>query len=78
MRFSFGEPGTVQVSSDMPMLRLFLMTRSAANVQAVQLELAQRAYMNEGSREFDHELANTLRDTLQQLVETLVASATVQ
>ncbi len=50
----------------------------AANVQAVQLELAQRAYMNEGSREFDHELANTLRDTLQQLVETLVASATVQ
>jgi len=50
----------------------------AADVQAVQLELAQRAYMNEGSREFDHELANALRDTLQQLLETLVASATVQ
>lgn len=50
----------------------------AANAHAVQLELAQRAYMNEGNREFDNDLAATLRDTLQQLLEAFLAVAAVQ
>jgi N-formylglutamate amidohydrolase len=47
-------------------------------VHAVQLELAQRAYMNEVSRDYDDELASSLRRTLRQLLDTFVASATVQ
>lgn len=50
----------------------------AAGVHAVQLELAQRAYMNEETREFDAERASALRDTLRQLLEAFIASATVQ
>ena len=50
----------------------------AANVQAVQLELAQRAYMNEKDRSFDDALASTLRQTLQQLLEAFAARAAVQ
>jgi N-formylglutamate amidohydrolase len=48
------------------------------DVRAVQLELAQRAYMNEASRDLDDELASSLRDTLRQLLDAFVASTTVQ
>ena len=48
------------------------------DVHAVQLELAQRAYMNEVSRDYDNELASSLRGTLRELLDTFVASATVQ
>ena len=50
----------------------------AANVHAVQLELAQRAYMNEENRDYDNKLSGTLRHTLQQLLEAFVAGTTVQ
>ena len=50
----------------------------AAGVHAVQLELAQRAYMNEETREFDAARASALRDTLRRLLEAFIASATVQ
>lgn len=48
------------------------------NVHAVQLELAQRAYMNEVSHDIDDELANSLRGALRQLLDAFVAGATVQ
>jgi len=47
-------------------------------VHAVQLELAQRAYMNEVSRDYDDELASSLRGTLRELLDTFVTCATVQ
>lgn len=47
-------------------------------VHAVQLELAQRAYMNEVSRNFDDELANSLRNTLTKLLDAFITSAGVQ
>jgi len=50
----------------------------AGDVHAVQLELAQRAYMNEVSRVIDNELANSLRGALRQLLDAFVAGATVQ
>lgn len=50
----------------------------AGNVHAVQLELAQRAYMNEKSRNYDDALASTLRQTLHRLLEAFVAAAAVQ
>lgn len=50
----------------------------AGNVHALQLELAQRAYMNEVSRDYDDELANSLRGTLGQLLDAFVTSAGVQ
>ena len=50
----------------------------AGNVHAVQLELAQRAYMNEVSRDYDDELARSLRGTLRQLLDAFVTSAGVQ
>ena len=50
----------------------------AANVHAVQLELAQRAYMSEKDRSFDDSLAIVLRQTLQQLLEAFAATAAVQ
>jgi N-formylglutamate deformylase len=45
------------------------------HVHAVQLELAQRAYMNEESRAFDDVLAGTLRQTLRRLLEAFIAAA---
>jgi len=48
------------------------------NVHAVQLELAQRAYMSELDRAYDDELASSLRDTLKQLLAAFVAGAAVQ
>lgn len=50
----------------------------AGNVHAVQLELAQRAYMSEASRDVDDELASSLRGTLTRLLDAFVTSATVQ
>lgn len=50
----------------------------AGNVYAVQLELAQRAYMNEVSRDYDDELASSLRGTLTQLLDAFVTNAGVQ
>jgi N-formylglutamate amidohydrolase len=41
----------------------------------MQLELAQRAYMNEATLEFDKEKASRLRDTLNRLLETFMAAA---
>ena len=45
------------------------------NVHAIQLEIAQRAYMGEKSREFDAAKAEKLRDTLRSMIETYIASA---
>jgi N-formylglutamate deformylase len=42
---------------------------------AVQLEIAQRAYMDEKSREFDGSKANKLRDTLKLMLESYLAVA---
>lgn len=50
----------------------------AGNVHAVQLELAQRSYMNEVSHDIDDDLANSLRGALRQLLDAFVAGATVQ
>ncbi len=40
------------------------------NVHAIQLEIAQRAYMDEGTREFDDSKADDLRDTLRSMLES--------
>ena len=45
------------------------------NVHAMQLELAQRAYMDEVSKEYDEAKASRLRDTLRRLLETFLAAA---
>jgi len=45
------------------------------DVHAIQLEIAQRAYMDEGTREFDETLAGKLRDTLRSMIATLMDSA---
>jgi N-formylglutamate amidohydrolase len=50
----------------------------ASSVHAVQLELAQRAYMDESSRELDTGRVDALRDTLRRLLETYIAGANVQ
>jgi N-formylglutamate deformylase len=50
----------------------------SGGVQAVQLELAQRAYMDETTREFDASRAQRLRETLRALLEVYVRSAAVQ
>ena len=39
------------------------------NVHAIQLEIAQRAYMDEASREYDDVKADKLRDTLSSMLE---------
>ena len=46
-----------------------------ASVHAIQLELAQRAYMNEETLEFDDDAASQLRGTLKNLIETFVDAA---
>jgi N-formylglutamate deformylase len=45
------------------------------NVHAVQLEIAQRAYMDETSRDYDDTKAEKLRATLRAMIETFIASA---
>ena len=50
----------------------------AAGVQAVQLELAQRAYMDEESGEYSPGLAERFRGTLRHLLETYLREAAVQ
>lgn len=50
----------------------------AEGVQAMQLELAQRAYMDEVTREFDTALADRLRDTLTELLSAFVRAGTIQ
>ena len=47
-------------------------------VQAVQLELAQRAYMDEATREVDAGLADRLRETLAALLGVFMRTAAVQ
>ena len=47
-------------------------------VQAVQLELAQRAYMDEESREFDNARANRLRETLGALLAEFSRARPIQ
>jgi N-formylglutamate amidohydrolase len=50
----------------------------AEGVQAMQLELAQRAYMDEVTLEFDTALADRLRDTLTELLSAFVRVGTIQ
>lgn len=45
------------------------------NVHAIQLELAQRAYMNEATLEYDNSKALNLRATLERLLETFLSAA---
>lgn len=47
----------------------------AGNVHAVQLELAQRGYMDEQSRTYDDVKASQLQKTLRQLLEAFAAAA---
>ena len=44
-------------------------------VQAVQLEIAQRSYMDEATREVDEARANVLRATIIEMLETFMQSA---
>lgn len=50
----------------------------ANGVQAMQLELAQRAYMDEVSLQFDAALAGRLRDTLSALLTAFTRARAVQ
>ena len=50
----------------------------AGGVQAVQLELAQRAYMDEATREFDAARAESLRDTLRAMLNAYTRAGEVQ
>ncbi|MGI9238446.1 MAG: N-formylglutamate deformylase [Woeseiaceae bacterium] len=45
------------------------------HVFAIQLEIAQRSYMDEDTRVFDSRRARRLRDTLRHMLETLLSSA---
>ena len=49
--------------------------RPSDNVHAIQLELAQRTYMDEASLKYDDTKASRLRDTLRRLLETFIAAA---
>lgn len=49
--------------------------RPAQSVHAIQLELAQRAYMDEQTREYDDEKASQLRDTLRRMLSALTMPA---
>ena len=44
-------------------------------IHALQLEVAQRAYMNETTLEFEIEKANVLRDTLRRMLNTFLGAA---
>ncbi|MBT8083486.1 MAG: N-formylglutamate deformylase [Gammaproteobacteria bacterium] len=48
----------------------------AKHVHAVQLEIAQRVYMDESSGTYDAQKASQLRDTLRRMLETLIKTAT--
>jgi N-formylglutamate amidohydrolase len=50
----------------------------ASGVQAMQLELAQRAYMDEETREFDAARATRLRDTLGALLNAFTRARAIQ
>lgn len=50
----------------------------ANGIQAVQLELAQRAYMDEATLDIDAGLADRLRDTLRGLLGAYIRAVTVQ
>jgi N-formylglutamate amidohydrolase len=47
--------------------------RPQEHVHAIQLELSQRAYMDEASLDYDSAKAMRLRDTLRRLLETFLA-----
>ena len=49
--------------------------RPAAGVHALQLEIAQRCYMDEASRQFDPARAATLMATVRSMLEAYLASA---
>ena len=49
--------------------------RPADGVHAVQLELAQRAYMDEASTRYDDELASQICDTLERLLAAFLKTA---
>lgn len=46
-----------------------------SNIHALQLEIAQRTYMNEHTREFEVKLAGALRESLRQLVAAFLRAA---
>jgi N-formylglutamate amidohydrolase len=50
----------------------------AKGIQAMQLELAQRAYMDEETLDIDPGLADRLRDTLRALLSAFTREADVQ
>ena len=47
----------------------------ANDIHAIQLELAQRSYMNEESRRFDDNLASQLHQVLSKILQAYLASA---
>lgn len=47
----------------------------ANNIHALQLEIAQRAYMDEKSTSFDEKKAADLRDTLRRMIRTYLETA---
>ena len=48
----------------------------ADRVHALQLEIAQRVYMDEASRQFDAAKAALLRDTLRRMIDSFIETAT--
>ncbi len=48
------------------------------NVHAVQLEIAQRSYMDEETRRFDDVRAAKLRDTLRSIIETYMTATSLR
>lgn len=49
--------------------------RPEKNVHAIQLEIAQRAYMNETSLQFDETRVSQLRDSLEAMLQTFMNAA---
>ena len=49
--------------------------RPTDNIQAIQLELAQRAYMDEATRSYDEAKAAELRGTLERMLTVFVGAA---
>lgn len=49
--------------------------RLADNIQVIQLELAQRAYMDEATRNYDEAKASELRVTLERMLTAFVSAA---
>jgi N-formylglutamate amidohydrolase len=46
-----------------------------SSIHALQLEIAQRAYMNESRSDFDEAKAARLRDTLSEMLRSYLAAA---